>query len=132
MGLLIGNSRRPAAASTALIVLLALIGTLDAAETDVVCKVTADPSKFDHQLLTIEGVVGWLHKGTSRNGRKDMTFYLTSPRGCGGVVVYTQEPATWTQGDRIRVEGTFEMENRREGLIFHNEVQAAKIVTLPR
>jgi hypothetical protein len=61
-----------------------------------------------------------------------MTFYLTSLRGCGGVVVYTPAPATWTQGDHVQVEGTFEIEHRREGIIFHNEVQATKIVTLPK
>jgi hypothetical protein len=55
-----------------------------------------------------------------------MTFYLTSLRGCGGVVVYTQEPATWTQGDHVQVEGTFEIEHRRESITFHNEVQATK------
>jgi hypothetical protein len=119
-------------AGAALVVLLALIRTPDAAETDVVCKVSADPSKFDHQQLTLVGIVSWLHKDTSRSGRKEMTFYLTSLRGCGGVVVYTQEPATWTQGDHVQVEGTFEIAHRREGIIFHNEVQATKIVTLPR
>jgi hypothetical protein len=125
-----GNTRRLAGAT--LVVFLALVRSLDAAETDVVCKVSADPSKFDHQLVTLEGVVSWLHKGTSRNGRKEMTFHLRSPHGCGGVVVYTQAPANWTQGDHLHVEGTFETEHRREGVIFHNEVQATKIVALQR
>jgi hypothetical protein len=125
-----GNTRRLAGA--ALVVLLALVRTLDAAETDVVCKVSEEPSKFDHQQVTLKGIVSWLQKNTSRRGRKEMTFYLTSPHGCGGVVVYTQEPGTWTRGDHLQVEGTFEMEHRREGLIFHNEIQATKIVTLPR
>jgi hypothetical protein len=109
-----------------------LIKNLEAAETDVVCKLSAEPLKFDHQLLTIEGIVSWLKKTTSRSGRKEMTFYLTSLRGCGGVIVYSQGPATWAQGDHLQVEGTFEIEHRREGIIFHNEVQATKIVTLPR
>jgi hypothetical protein len=131
MGLLTtGNTRR--LAGTALVVLLALVRTLDAAEIDVVCKVSEDPSKFDHQQITLKGIVTWLQKSTSRSGRKEMTFYLTSTRGCGGVIVYTQGPATWTRGDHLQVEGTFEMEHRREGVVFHNEIQATKIVTLPR
>ena len=124
------NARRLAGA--ALVVLLALGRPLEAAETDVVCKVSADPSKFDHQQLTLKGIVSWLHKSTSRSGRKEMTFFLTSFHGCGGVVVYTQEAATLTQGDHLQVEGTFEMEHRQESVVFHNEVQATKIVTLPR
>jgi hypothetical protein len=126
-----GNTRRLAGAAL-VVLLLALVMPLDAAETDVVCKVSADPSKFDHQQLTLKGIVSWLHKSSSRGGRKEMTFYLTSLRGCGGVVVYTPAPATWTQGDHVQVEGTFEIEHRREGIIFHNEVQATKIVTLPK
>jgi hypothetical protein len=131
MGLLTtGNTRTRAGA--ALVVLLALVRPLDAAETDVVCKVSADASQFDHQQLTLNGIVSWLHKSTSRSGRKEMTFFLTSFRGCGGVVIYTQEAATLTQGDHLQVEGTFEVERRREGVIFHNEVQATKIVALPK
>jgi hypothetical protein len=130
MGLLTtGNTRRLAGAA---LVVLALVGTLDAAETDVVCAVSADPSKFDHQQITLKGIVTWLQKSTTRSGRKEMTFYLTGSRGCGGVIVYTRGPATWTRGDHLQVEGTFEMEHRREGIVFHNEIQATKIVTLPR
>jgi hypothetical protein len=131
MGLLTtGKTRRLAGA--ALVVLLALIRTIEAAETDVVCKVSSDPSKFDHQQITLKGIVTWLQKSTTRSGRKEMTFFLTGSRGCGGVIVYTQEPTTLTQGDHLQVEGTFEMEHRREGVVFHNEVQATKILTLPR
>jgi hypothetical protein len=131
MGLLtIGKTRRLEGA--ALVVLLALVGTFGAAETDVICKISTDPSKFDHQQLTLKGIVTWLQKSTTRSCRKEMTFYLTGTRGCGGVIVYTQDPTTLTQGDHLQVEGTFEMEHRREGVVFHNEVQATKILTLPR
>ena len=73
-----------------------------------------------------------LTKGTSRSGRKDMTFLLRSPVGCGGVIVYAQEPATLRNGDHLQVEGIFEMQHRRDGSTFHNEMQATKITTLPR
>jgi hypothetical protein len=76
--------------------------------------------------------VAALTKGTSRSGRKEMTFLLRSPAACGSVIVYAQEPATLSNGDHLRVEGTFEMEHHRDGFIFHNEMQATKITTLPR
>jgi hypothetical protein len=118
-------------ASRTLLVLLTLISTLDAAETNV-CTVAANPSGFDHRQVTLKGIVAGLSKSTSRSGHKQMTFLLRSPVGCGGVIVYAQEPATLSNGDHLQVEGIFEMERRRDGSTFHNEMQAMKITTLPR
>ena len=112
--------------STMLVVLLLLTSIIAAAETNI-CRVAAKPSGFDHQQLTLEGIAAGLRKGTSRSGRKDVTFLLTSPAGCGGVIVYAQEPASLSNGGHLRVEGTFEMEHRRDGSTFHNEMQATKI-----
>ena len=111
--------------------LLALMSALKAAETSL-CTVSANPSGFDHRQLTLEGIVAGLTKSTSRSGHKQMTFLLRSPVGCGGVIVYAQEPATPSNGDHLQVEGVFEMERRRDGSTFHNEMQAMKITTLPR
>jgi hypothetical protein len=108
-----------------------MIRTLHAAETNI-CKLSANPSGFDHRQLTLEGIVAGLTKSTSRGGHKQMTFLLRSPVGCGGVIVYAQEPATLSNGDHPQVEGVFEMEHRRDGSTFHNEMQATKITTLPR
>jgi hypothetical protein len=112
-------------------VLLALISTIGAAETNV-CTVSANPTAFDHRQLTLEGIVAGLAKSTSRSGHKQMTFLLRSPVGCGGVIVYAQEPATLSNGDHLQVDGIFEMEHHRDGSTFHNEMQATKITTLPR
>jgi hypothetical protein len=117
--------------STMLVVLLSLTSIIAAAETNV-CRVSANPSGFDHQQLTLEGIVAGLRKSTSRSGRKDMTFILRSPAGCGGVIVYAQEPATLSNGDHLQVEGIFETQHHRDGLTFYNEMQATKITTLPR
>ena len=103
--------------STMLVVLLSLTSIIAAAETNV-CRVSANPSGFDHQQLTLEGIVAGLRKSTSRSGRKDMTFILRSPVGCGGVIVYAQEPATLSNGDHLQVEGIFETQHHRDGLTF--------------
>ena len=125
------SDNRRLLASAALVVLLTLISTVDAAETNL-CKVLANFSGFDHQQLTLEGIVAGLTKSTSWSDRKEMTFLLRSPVGCGGVVVFVQGPPTIKNGDHLQVEGIFEMERRRDGSTFHNEIQATKIVTLPR
>ena len=95
-------------------------------------QLLANPSGFDHRQLTLEGIVAGLTKSTSRSGHKQMTFLLRSPAGCGGIIVYAQEPATLSNGDHLQVEGIFEMEHRRDGSTFHNEMRATKIITLPR
>jgi hypothetical protein len=118
--------------STMLVALLSLTSIIAAAEINV-CRVPANPSVFDHQQLTLEGMASGLRNViTSRRGRKDVTFLLTSPAGCGGVVVYAQQPPTLSNGDHVQVEGIFETQHRRDGLTFSNEIQATKITTLPR
>jgi hypothetical protein len=110
---------------------VSLISVADASGPEV-CAVSAHPSSFDHQRLTLVGIVAGLTKITSRRGRKEMTFLLSSPKGCGGVIVYAQEPATLSNGDHLQVEGIFEIEHRRDGMTFHNEMQATKITAMPR
>jgi hypothetical protein len=102
-----------------------------AAEPDV-CAVSAKPSKFDHKLVTLEGVVTGLTKTTSRSGSKQMTFLLGSPHPCGGVIVFFQGLATLSNGDHVQVEGIFAIEHRRDGSTFHNQVHATKITVTPR
>jgi len=97
-----------------------------------ICAVSTNPSKFDHQHLTLEGIVTGLTKTTSRSGSKQMTFLLSSLAGCGGVVVFAHGPATLSNGDHLQVEGVFEIESRRDGSTFHNQMQATKITALPR
>jgi hypothetical protein len=107
--------------SAALVVLL-LTGASDAAEPNI-CTVSTNPSKFDHQRVTVEGVVSALLKETSRTRRKEMTFTLRSLAGCGSILVYAQEPIAVSNGDHIRVEGIFETLHHRDGMIFHDEMQ---------
>ncbi len=85
-----------------IVALLTQVSIVDAAESNI-CKVSANPSSFDHQQLTLEGIVTALNKGTSRRGRKYMTFLLSSPADCGSVIVYAQEPPTLSNGDRLLV-----------------------------
>ncbi len=97
-----------------IVALLTQISIVDAAESNV-CKVSANPSSFDHQQLTLEDTVAGLNKDTSRSGRKYMTFSQRSPAGCGSVIVDAQEPPTLNNVDRLQVEGIFEMQHREMG-----------------
>ena len=91
------------AIGSATLIVLVLTGASNAADASV-CAVSANPSKFDHQSVTLEGIVTALFKETSRRHRKEMTFTLRSLAGCGSVLVYAQEPMTVSNGDHIRVD----------------------------
>jgi hypothetical protein len=119
--------------SAPLVAQLIVVSAIDAAEPDT-CAVSDSPSKFNHQFVTLKGMAVSVNRSTSRAGRKEMTFLLTSHAGCGsgGVIVYFPGSVTVSNGDRVQVEGTFETQHLREGSIFNNELQATKIIPLPR
>jgi hypothetical protein len=102
-----------------------------AAEPDI-CAVSAQPSNFDHQRLTLAGIVTGLTKSTSRNGKKYMTFLLSSRAGCGGIVVYAEGPANLKNGDHLEVEGIFAIEHHRDGSTFHKQLEATRVTVLAR
>jgi len=108
--------------SATIVALLTQINIIGAAEPNV-CTVSAHPSSFDHQRVTLEGIAAGLRKSTSVNGSKYMIFLLRSSAGCGGVIVYAREPATLSNGDHLQVEGIFETQHRRDGSVFNNEMQ---------
>jgi hypothetical protein len=111
---------------------MVLTGASDAAVSNI-CTVSAYPSKFDHQRVTLEGVVTALFKQTSfRTHRKEMTFTLRSAAGCGSILVYAKEPITVSNGDRIQLEGVFETEHLRDGMVFHDEMQAIKVTVMQK
>jgi hypothetical protein len=116
---------------SAFVVLLTQMSVIDAAEPDI-CAVSANASRFDHQRVTLGGIVAGLMKTTSRSGSKYMRFLLRSSAGCGGVIVFTQELATLSNGDHLQVEGIFETQYRREGFTFHDVIEATKVIALPR
>ncbi len=117
--------------SATFVALLTQISIIDAAQNNV-CEVSAHPSSFDHQRVTLEGIAAGLTKGTSRSGSKYITFVLRSTAGCGSVIVFVQAPTTLSNGDRLQVEGIFEVQHLRDGSTFYDEMQATKIIALPR
>jgi hypothetical protein len=92
-----------------LLVQLTLTSTIEASEPDT-CAVSDSPSNYNHQLVTLKGMVISVNKRTSRTGREEMTFLLTSPAGYGHrrAIVYFQVFATVSNGDRVQVDRAFE------------------------
>ena len=54
------------------------------------------------------------------------------PRGCGAVNIFTWGHPKFSNGDHVRVEGVFETVHHQDRSIFYNQVEATKVVPLPK
>jgi hypothetical protein len=103
----------------------------NAADTSL-CSIVAKPTSFDHQNVSLEGAVASLKETTSRRGNDYSTFKLQDPSGCGALSVFTWGHPTVSNGDQVRVEGTFEVEHDVGQYKFYNELEATKVNTVSR
>jgi hypothetical protein len=90
-----------------------------------VCQLAANRVSFDHQNVSLQGVVISLKETTSRAGNDYTTFKLQDG-GCD-VNTFMWGHPTLTNGDRVHVDGVFETEHHQGRYTFYNEVQATKI-----
>jgi hypothetical protein len=114
-----------------LVLFLSAVAVGNAADTPV-CSVIAKPTSFDHQNVTLEGTVASLKETTSRKGNDYSTFKIQDPSGCGALSVFTWGHPTVSNGDRVQVEGVFEIEHHQGRYTFYNEVEATKVSTVSR
>jgi hypothetical protein len=115
----------------ATLALLASVASLDAAEV-AICSLVAKPSSFDRQVITFQGTATAVKKTTSRRGNDYTLFKLQGPGGCGAVDVFIWGHPKLSDGDRIRVEGVFETVHHQDQLVFHNQIEATKVVSAPK
>lgn len=103
-----------------------------AADAADICSMVSKPASFDHQTVTLQGTATALKETTSRRGNDYTTFKLEDPSGCGAVKIFTWGHPTLSNGDHVRVEGVFETEHHQGHYTFYNEVEAAKVISVPR
>jgi hypothetical protein len=78
------------------------------------------------------GTATAVKKTTSRQGNNYTLFKLEDPRGCGAVNIFTWGHPKFSNGDHVRVEGVFETVHHQDRSIFYNQVEATKVVPLPK
>ena len=113
---------------------LALLGSAAipiAAEVGL-CSLVAKPANFDRQAVTLQGTATAVKKTTSRQGNNYTLFKLEDTRGCGAVNIFTWGHPKFSNGDHVRVEGVFETVHHQDRSIFYNQVEATKVVPLPK
>ena len=97
-----------------------------------ICQLVAKPANFDHENVTLQGGVAGLKETTSRAGNDYATFKLQDQGGSCAVSVFTWGHPALTNNDHVRVEGVFEIEHHQGRYTFYNEVQATKVIPVPR
>ena len=103
----------------------------DAAEV-AICSLVTKPANFDRQAVTFQGTATAVKKTTSRRGNDYTLFKLQGPRDCGTVDVFMWGHPRLGNGDHIRVEGVFESVHHQDRSVFYNQVEATKIVPVPK
>jgi hypothetical protein len=115
----------------AIVVLLGSAAIPNAAEVGL-CSLVAKPANFDRQAVTLHGTATAVKESTSRQGNNYTLFELQDPGGCGAVNVFTWGRPKLSNGDHVRVDGVFETVHHQDRSIFYNQVEATKVVLLPR
>jgi hypothetical protein len=106
----------------ATLALLASGAGADAAEV-AICSLVTKPANFDRQAVTFQGTATAVKKTTSRRGN-DYTLFT--------VDVYSWGHPKLGNGDHVRVEGVFESVHHQDRSVFYNQVEATKIVPVPK
>jgi RecJ-like exonuclease len=96
-----------------------------------VCAIVDKPASFNHQTVTLQGIVTALKETTSRRGNDYTTFKLQDPSGCGAVSIFAWGHPTVNNGDRVHVDGVFETEHHQGHYTFYNEIEATKVTAAP-
>ncbi len=115
----------------AVLLLLGSAAIPNAAEGGL-CSLVTKPANFDRQAVTLQGTATAVKETTSRQGNNYTLFKLQDPGGCGAVNVFTWGHPKLSNGDHVRVEGVFETVHHQDRSIFYNQVEATKVVLLPR
>ena len=118
-------------ARAATLALLASGAGADAAEV-AICSLVTKPANFNRQAVTFQGTATAVKKTTSRRGNDYTLFKLQGPRDCGTVDVFMWGHPKLVNGDHVRVEGVFESVHHQDRSVFYNQVEATKVVPVPK
>ncbi len=112
-------------------VMISLLSIAHSADFGV-CSIVGKPTNFNRQAVSLQGTVTNLKETTSQRGNEYTTFKLEDPSGCGSLKIFSWGHPNLSNGDHVRVEGTFETEHHEGPYTFYNEVGAVKVTSTPQ
>jgi cytochrome c-type biogenesis protein CcmE len=96
------------------------------AERVSVQQILSNPSEFDGQEISIQGIATKVSPRTSKRGNEYTTFTLTDESG-EGVNVFTGGHPRVSEGQKVTVMGTYEKVKRVGKHVFYDEIGAKEI-----
>ena len=88
-------------------------------------EILANPDRFDGQVVTIEGTMSKLRQRVSRRGNPYYTFDLSDGKQAIRVFSFGRSPC---RSGAVMVEGAFDKVKRERQYVFHNEVNASRVI----
>ena len=88
-------------------------------------EILANPDRFDGQVVTIEGTMSKLRQRVSRRGNPYYTFDLSDGKQAIRVFSFGRSPC---RSGAVMVEGAFDKVKRGRQYVFHNEVNASRVI----
>ena len=110
------------------VLLVFLAGCVSAPKNVSVKELATSPSKYDGNMVIVRGIVQQVDEEVTRRGNAYYVFQLTE--GPYTVAVYSAGKPSITNGDSVRVTGTFAREKRVCRYTLHDiavmEIDASK------
>ena len=114
---------------TAVVLLLMCAPAAPADQGISVHALTQDPARYDGKVVTVVGTITAYRERLSTAGNPYTTFRLTD--GDEFVVVFSWNKQGFSNGQRVRVTGTFSKIREAGTSPVGNEIQAYRIEALP-
>jgi hypothetical protein len=95
------------------------------AADDGVCTVANNRAKFDHQNVVLAGRISALKETISQAHNAYTTFKLED--GNCSLDIFLWGHPILASGEKVKVEGVFEVEHHQGKYTFYNEVQATTV-----
>lgn len=108
------------------LVLVGLLSCNRGASESAVKALLSDPAAHDGTLVNLSGTVTNLDVRVSRRGNAYYTFKLDD--GGGRITVFSFGSAPCSNGSWANVEGQFLREKTVNGYVFHNQVDATRVI----
>jgi hypothetical protein len=113
------------------LVLLVMCGPAAAADQGIsVHALIQDPARYDGKVVTVVGTITAYRERVSNAGNPYTTFRLTDG-GDEFVAVFSWNKQGFSNGQRVRVTGTFSKIREAGASPVGNEIQAYRIEALP-
>jgi hypothetical protein len=131
MKLGVGESRSMSEKAKVFGLVLLIFAAFEANAADVsVHAIVTNPGDFNHQPVTVRGLIEGLKETTSRLGNDYTTFRLHDLNSSEALNIFTWGHPALANSEAVQVQGVFEVEHHQGSYTFYNELEATSVAPL--